>query len=79
MSASGILRITISPLKVQFHTHKSRVVDQIFLSEIFFMISDSIHYEKYNGSCFMYLSEILSKLHMFKVTHFMTFSDSLLM
>ena len=30
------------------------------------------------GSCFMYLSEILSKLQMCKVTSFMKFSDSLL-
>ena len=29
-------------------------------------------------SCFMYLCEILSKLQMFKVTNFMTFSDGLL-
>ena len=39
--------------------------------------SDSTHYKKYNGICFMYLSEILSKLQMFKVTNFMTFSDGL--
>ena len=39
---------------------------------------DSSHYKKYNGSCFMYLSEILSKLQMFKVTNVMTFSDGLL-
>ena len=36
------------------------------------------YYKKYNASCFMYLSQILSKLHMFKVTNFMTFSDGLL-
>ena len=42
------------------------------------MFHDSSYYEKYNGSCFMYLCEILSKLQMFKVTHFMTFSDGLL-
>ena len=42
------------------------------------MFPDSSHYKKYNGSCFIYLSEILSKLHMFKVTNFMTFSDGLL-
>ena len=40
--------------------------------------TDSSYYKKYNGSCFMYLCEILSKLQMFKVTHFMTFSDGLL-
>ena len=39
---------------------------------------DGSHYKKYNGSCFMYLSEILSKLQMFKVTNVMTFSDGLL-
>ena len=33
------------------------------------MFPDRSHYKKYNGSCFMYLSEILNKLHMFKVTH----------
>ena len=37
----------------------------------------SSYYKKYNGSCFMYLCEILSKLQMFKVTNFMTFSDGL--
>ena len=42
------------------------------------MFPDSSHYEKYNGSFFMYLSEILSKLQMLKVTNFMTFSDGLL-
>ena len=36
------------------------------------------YYKKYNGSCFMYLSQILSKLQMFDVTNFMTFSDGLL-
>ena len=39
---------------------------------------DSSYYKKYNGSCFMYLCEILSKLQVFKVTDFMTFSDGLL-
>ena len=28
----------------------------------FFNVPRSRHYKKYNGSCFMYLSEILSKL-----------------
>ena len=42
------------------------------------MFPDSSYYKKYNGSCFMYLCEILSKLQMFKVTNFMTFSDGLL-
>ena len=41
------------------------------------MFPDSTHYKKYNGSCFMHLSEILSKLQLFKVTNFMTFSDGL--
>ena len=39
---------------------------------------DSSYYKKYNGSCFMYLCEILSKLQVFKVRDFMTFSDGLL-
>ena len=39
---------------------------------------DISHYKKYNNSCFVYLSEILSKLQIFKVTNFMTFSDDLL-
>ena len=42
-----------------------------------FMFLDSSQYEKCNGSCFMYLSEILNKLQMFKLTNFMTFSDGL--
>ena len=42
------------------------------------MFPDSSHYKKYKGSCFMYLSEILSKLQMFKVTNVMKFSDGLL-
>ena len=42
------------------------------------MFPDSRYYKKYNGSCFMYLCEILSKLQMFKVTNVMTFSDGLL-
>ena len=41
------------------------------------MFPDSSHYETYNGSCFMYLSKILNKLQMFKVTNFMTFSYEL--
>ena len=36
------------------------------------------NYKKYNGSCFMSLSEILSKLQTSKVTHFIMFSDGLL-
>ena len=40
---------------------------------IFIMFPDSCHHKKYNGSCFMYLSEILSKLQMCKVTIFLTF------
>ena len=40
------------------------------------MFPDSSYYKKYNGSCFMYLCELLSKLQMFKVTNFMTFSDA---
>ena len=40
------------------------------------MFPDSSQY-KNNGSC-MYLSEILNKLQMFKVTNFMTASDGLL-
>ena len=39
---------------------------------------DSSYYKKYNGSCFMYLCEILSKLQMFKVTNVMKFFDGLL-
>ena len=42
------------------------------------MFPDSSHNKKYNGSCFMYLSEILRKLQLFKVTNFMKFSDGLL-
>ena len=42
------------------------------------MFPDSSYYKKYNGSCFMYLCEILSKLQVFKVRDFMTFSDGLL-
>ena len=42
------------------------------------MFPDSSYYKKYNGSCFMYLCEILSKLQMFKVTNVITFSDGLL-
>ena len=38
------------------------------------VIVASSHYNKYNGNCFMYLIEILSKLQMFKVTNFMTFT-----
>ena len=41
-------------------------------------VPDSSYYKKYNGSCFMYLCEILSKLQVLKVTDFMTFSDGLL-
>ena len=46
-----------------------------FFFRFFKMFPDSSHYKNYNGSCFMYLSEILSKLKMFKVTNFMKFSD----
>ena len=35
-----------------------------FFFQFFLMFPDSSHYKKYNGSCFMYLSEILSKLQM---------------
>ena len=42
------------------------------------MFPDSSYYKKYNGCCFMYLCEILSKLQVFKVRDFMTFSDGLL-
>ena len=42
------------------------------------MFPDSSHNKKYNGSCFMYLSEILGKLQMSKFTNFVTFSDGLL-
>ena len=42
------------------------------------MFSESSHHKKYHGSCFMYLSEILSKLQTCEVTNFMTFSDGLL-
>ena len=42
------------------------------------MLTDSSHYKKYDGSCFMYLSEILSTLQTSKVTNLMTFSDDLL-
>ena len=51
--------------------------DQIFLTKQK-MFPDSSYYKKYNGSCFMYLCEILSKLQVFKVRDFMTFSDGLL-
>ena len=42
------------------------------------MFPYSSYYKKYNGSCFMSLCEIFSKLQLFKVTNFMTFSDGLL-
>ena len=41
------------------------------------LFPESSHHKKYNGSCFMYLSEILSKLQTCEVTNFMTFSDGL--
>ena len=47
-------------------------------SFVFLMFPDSSHYKTYNGSCFMYLSEMLIKLQMVKGTHFMKFSDGLL-
>ena len=40
--------------------------------------TDSSHYKECNSSCFMYLSEIVSKLQMCKITNIMAFSDSLL-
>ena len=54
--------------------------DQIFPSKKIFVIifPDSSHYNKCNGSCFKYVNERLSKLHMFKVTNFMTCSVGLL-
>ena len=57
--------------------------DQIFLSnkKIIFCSSlkvVTITHKKYHASCFMYLSEILSKLQTCEVTNFMTFSDGLL-
>ena len=45
----------------------SRVVGPNFSFEIKHkqkMFPDSSYYKKYNGSCFMYLCEILSKLQM---------------
>ena len=42
------------------------------------MFPDGNDYKKHNGSCFMYLSGILSKLQMCKVTNVMTFSDGVL-
>ena len=47
---------------------------------IFFVLlfPESSHHKKYHGSCFMYLSEILSKLQTCEVTNFMIFSDGLL-
>ena len=42
--------------------------DQIFLLNFCFlqkMFPDSSYYKKYNGSCFMYICEILTKLQMF--------------
>ena len=51
--------------------------NQIYLSEKKnIKFPDSSYYK--NGSCFVYLCELLSKLQMFKVTNFMTFSDGLL-
>ena len=56
--------------------------DQIFLTKQKINKKCSLivvtYYKKYNGSCFMYLCEILSKLQVFKVRDFMTFSDGLL-
>ena len=42
------------------------------------MFPDISHYMKYNGSCAMSLSDILSKLLMRKGTNVMAFSDGLL-
>ena len=42
------------------------------------LFPESSHHKKYYGSCFMYLSEILSKLQTCEVTNLMTFSDGLL-
>ena len=56
-----------------------RWTDQHFLKKTMVLLfPDNIHHKKYNGSCFVYLSEILSKLHMCKVTNFVTFYDGLL-
>ena len=49
-----------------------------FIFIICLMFPESNHFKKHNGSCFMYLSEILSKLRMCKVINVMTFSDGLL-
>ena len=62
-----------------FSTARPRVVGPNFSSEKkMFPDSDSSHYKKNNGSWFMSLCEILSKLQMCKVTNFMMFSNGLL-
>ena len=48
------------------------------LEQFFLIFPDITQYKSCNGSCFMYLSEILSKLQMCKITNFMMFSDGLL-
>jgi hypothetical protein len=60
---------------------ESRVVGPNFSFEqkhSFLLFPESSHHKKYHGSCFMYLSEILSKLQTCEVTNLMTFSDGLL-
>ena len=46
-----------------------------FIGTFFLLFPENCHHKKYHGSCFMYLSEILSKLQTCEVTNFMTFSD----
>ena len=63
------------------NTDTGRVVGPNFAFEpnnYFVLFPESSHHKKYHGSCFMYLSEILSKLQTCEVTNFMTFSDGLL-
>ena len=62
-------------------TIQGRQVGQTFSLEknILKTFPDSSHYKKYDGSYFMPLSEILSKLQICKVTNFMKVSDGLLM
>ena len=58
-----------------FHVVMLGWSDNIFLSKkkYFLLYPESIHHKKYHGSCFVYLSEILSKLQTCEVTNFMTF------
>ena len=72
------LIICSSYMTYNMHRVNGRVVEPNFSFEKKKKKVDSSYYKKYNGSCFMYLCEILSKLRMFKVTNFMTFSDGLL-